>query len=80
MRRLARALVPEAADTLAAFDRAIALAGKLDDADFAGVATPEGRLKLEILQNAVRGVRATALTEMAPALGVGIGFNSQDGD
>ena len=80
MRRLARALVPEAADTLAAFDRAIALAGKLDDADFAGAATPEGRLKLEILQNAVRGVRATALTEMAPALGVGIGFNSQDGD
>lgn len=80
MRRLAAALTPEASDTLTAFDRAIALAGQLDDPDFAAVATPEGRLKLEILQNAVRAIRAAAMAEMAPALGVGIGFNAQDGD
>ena len=37
-------------------------------------------LKLEILQQAVRTTRDTAIAELGPALGVELGFNSQDGD
>lgn len=66
--------------TLAAFDRADALLGKLDDPDFAGVATPGGRLKIEILQQAVIAARDAAEAEIGAALGVSSGFNSADGD
>ena len=80
MQAQAAALAPEAVKTQAAFDRALAGAAALDDPVFAGVATPAGRLKVEILQQAVRQTRATALAEIGAALGVGLGFNSQDGD
>lgn len=80
MRALAEALAPDSPRTLAAFDRAIAQAGALDDPVLAGVAEPQGRLRVEILQQSVRAIRDAALAEMAPALGVGFGFNAQDGD
>ena len=80
VRAMAMALTPDNAQTVAAFDQAIALAEALQDPVFADVATPQGRLKVEILQQAVRRARDTARTELAPALGVGVGFNSQDGD
>lgn len=57
LRDMAAALDPGATRTLAGFDRAIALARKLEDPVLAGVATPAG-----------------------PRLGVGLGFNAQDGD
>ena len=80
LRDLSAHLHPDSPLTLAAFDRAIALAAGLDDPALQGVADPQGRLKVEILQQAVRAVREVALTEMVPALGVGLGFNAQDGD
>jgi uncharacterized protein len=80
MRDLAATLSPDSAATLKAFDQAIALADRLDDPVLAGISDPQGWLKLEILQQAVRSTRATAIAELGPALGVELGFNSQDGD
>jgi hypothetical protein len=80
LRGLAASLSPQATTTLAAFDRAIALAEGLSDPVFAGVDDPQARLKVEILQQAVQGARDAALAELAPSLGVDIGFNSADGD
>ena len=80
MKGMAESLAPNAPLTMAAFDRAIRLADALDDPALAGVATPSGRLKVEILQQAVTATRDSALKELAPALDVGIGFNAQDGD
>ncbi len=80
LRDLAATLHPASPLTLAAFDRAISLAVRLDDPALQGVADPQGRLKIEILQQAVYAIRDTALTEMVPALNVGLGFNALDGD
>ena len=80
LRGLAVALVAESPQVQAAFDRAIGLAGKLDDPIFAGVADPQGWLKVQIVQQAVFATRDAVLAEIGPALGVGIGFNAGDGD
>ncbi len=80
LRDLAAALVPDAPKTAAGFDRAIALAEGHDDPDFSDVADPQGRLKVEILQQAVRAVQDAVTAELVPAMGVGIGFNAADGD
>jgi predicted lipoprotein len=80
LRALTLSLNPESPKTLAAFDRALTLAQDLDDPTFATVATPQGRLKVEILQQAVHATRDAALAEIGPALGVTLGFNAQDGD
>jgi predicted lipoprotein len=80
LRGMAATLVPDAMQTLAAFNHALSLAEGLDDPVFAGVADPQGRLKVEILQQAIRSLRETAIAEIAPALGVTLGFNSADGD
>ncbi|MEL6236535.1 MAG: imelysin family protein [Pseudomonadota bacterium] len=62
------------------FDRALDLAGKLDDPVFAGVADPSGRFRIEALQSAVKDVHAVVLGQLGPKLGVAAGFNSLDGD
>lgn len=80
MRAAAVALEPQAPATLAAFDHAIAVAVGLNDPVFAGVEEPSGRLKVEILQQSVRATRDALIAEVGPALGVDLGFNSQDGD
>jgi hypothetical protein len=80
LRDLALGLNPESPRTAAAFDKALKLAADLNDPHFAGIETPQGRLKLEILQQAVRATRDAAIAEIGPALGVALGFNSQDGD
>ena len=80
LRGLAASLSPDSARTLAAFDHAIALAEALDDPNLDGIADPQGWLKLEILQQAVRSTRDAAVAEVGPALGVELGFNAQDGD
>lgn len=80
LRSLAATLSPDSAKTLAAFDHAIGLAQAMDDPNLDGITDPQGWLKLEILQQAVRATRDTAIAELGPALGVELGFNSQDGD
>ncbi|MFO1202831.1 MAG: imelysin family protein [Tabrizicola sp.] len=80
LRGLAVALNPESPKTLAAFDRAIDLAQKLDDPNLDKIADPQGWLKLQIVQQAVQATRDAAIAEVGPALGVELGFNSQDGD
>jgi uncharacterized protein len=80
LRGLALALNAESPKTMAAFDRAIALSTALEDPVFDGIADPQGWLKLEILQQAIRTTRETAIAELAPMLGVTLGFNSADGD
>lgn len=80
LRDVALALHAEAPQTRAAFDRALNRAEGLDDPVFAGVADPQRRLKIEILQQAVEAARIAVETEIGPALGVSAGFNSRDGD
>ncbi|MDP3261537.1 MAG: imelysin family protein [Tabrizicola sp.] len=80
MRRMVATLTPDAPLTIAAFDKAIALAAAMNDPTLAGVATPEGHLKFEILGQSVDNIRAVILSELAPEMDVGIGFNAADGD
>jgi predicted lipoprotein len=80
LRAMVETLTPDVPKTLTAFDRAIALADALDDPIFAGVATTQGRLRVEILQQSITALRDTALAELGPELDVGIGFNAADGD
>ena len=80
LRSLTAMLSPDVPKTLAAFDRAIALASALGDPALQGVATPQGRLKLEILQQAIRATHDLVVAEVGPALGVTLGFNAADGD
>ncbi|MCU0901091.1 MAG: imelysin family protein [Cypionkella sp.] len=77
---LTRRLSPDSVKTQAGFDRVLHLARTLDDPVFAGVADPQRRLKVEILQSTLRGLRDTAIAELGADLGVGIGFNALDGD
>lgn len=77
---LVEALTPDAPRTIAAFDHALGLADALNDPDLAGVAQPDTRLKVEILQQAIEALRDTVLAELGPELDVGIGFNAADGD
>ncbi|MCL3883155.1 imelysin family protein [Marivita sp. GX14005] len=51
-----------------------------DDPVFAGVADPQSRLRLEIVQQAIDAIRETAEQDLGPSLGVAAGFNSLDGD
>jgi len=72
---------PQLAATMdGAFDTALKTAAKLDDPVFAGVATPQGRLKVEVLQQAINSIRRVAEDDLGPSLGVEGGFNSLDGD
>ena len=80
MKAMTASLTPDAPLTMAAFDRAITLADKLNDPVLDGVSTPSGRLKVEILQQSVTALHDTAVKELGPELDVGIGFNAADGD
>lgn len=80
---LARAMLPEgkeALGTMEDFERARFMAKNLGDADFASVATPAGRFKLESLQTALTLLRTTANAELSAALDVRMGLNALDGD
>lgn len=80
LRHMAQDLAPEAEASLAAIDRALLLAHRLNDPVFAGITDSQGWLRLEIVQSAILAARAQVLAEIAPALGAGLGFNSLDGD
>lgn len=72
---------PEASATLdAAFGQSLDLTERLDDPVFAGVADPQGRLRVEALQQSIGRIREIAATDLGPALGVAAGFNALDGD
>ncbi|WP_226782619.1 imelysin family protein [Oceaniglobus trochenteri] len=70
----------EPAQTLAAFDDALAAARDLDDPVFAGVEDPGSRFKIEILQQKIRAAKGAVTLEIGAGLGVSAGFNSADGD
>ncbi|MDA7966304.1 imelysin family protein [Ruegeria sp.] len=72
---------PDIATSLdAGFNKAITRAQKLEDPVLAGVATPQGRLRVEALQQEINDLRAIVATELGPTLGISAGFNSLDGD
>ncbi|WP_170332211.1 imelysin family protein [Ruegeria arenilitoris] len=72
---------PEIAfDLDGAFDKAITRAQALNDPTLAGVADPQGRFRVEALQQSINDIRAIASTELGPTLGISAGFNSLDGD
>jgi predicted lipoprotein len=50
------------------------------DPAFQDVTDPQARLRAEVLQQAVRGLRGAVETEIGARLGIAPGFNSQDGD
>ena len=81
---LARALTVGDEELIAkfetAFGRTETLLEALDDPSFAGVAEPQSRLRVEVLQQAVDDIRAVVRDELGPKLGVAAGFNSLDGD
>lgn len=62
------------------FDAALARLAALKDPVFAGINTPQGRLKVEVVQQAIQDIRTSVQTKLGPKLGVGAGFNSLDGD
>ncbi len=63
-----------------AFARAQQMAENLGDPVFAGVADPQGRLRVETLKGAVDRISRLVDQELGPALGVVAGFNAADGD
>ncbi len=69
-----------ASDLDGAFDKAITRAQTLDDPALAGVADPQGRFRVEALQQSINDIRQIASTELGPTLGISAGFNSLDGD
>ncbi|RMC33275.1 imelysin family protein [Paracoccus alkanivorans] len=66
--------------TEAAFDTALVTAEALGDPLLAGVETPQGRLKVEILQQQIRAIGDAIEAEIGDGLGLSAGFNSRDGD
>ncbi|EEE38476.1 hypothetical protein RKLH11_2318 [Rhodobacteraceae bacterium KLH11] len=69
-----------ATDLDTAFARAIDRAQALDDPALVGVATPQGRIRVEALQQSINDIRAIASAELGPTLGIRAGFNALDGD
>ena len=66
--------------TAAAFAAARARADVLDDPTLKGVADPAQRIKVEVLQQAVRAIQIAVVDEIGAPLGIRAGFNSLDGD
>lgn len=62
------------------FQQAMTRLEALDDPVFAAVAQPSGRLRLEVIQQAIQIIHSTVETDLGPKLGVAVGFNSLDGD
>ena len=67
-------------ETDAAAARVHDLAVRIVDPAFQGITDPQERLHLEVVQQAVRTLRAAIEAEVGAPLGIAPGFNSQDGD
>lgn len=63
-----------------AFAIAIDRAETLDDPDFSGVAEPQSRLRIEVLQQDIDEIRDRYVPDLGAFLGVAAGFNALDGD
>jgi predicted lipoprotein len=80
-RRLAVLAGPEVAAKIdSQLGRIETVAGRIDDSALAGVATPQGRFRIEALQTEIDALRLTLGNDLAPALGIAAGFNALDGD
>lgn len=77
---LAAMMTGDNPEVAAAFDRAIARAEALDDPTLSGVADPQGRFRVEALQQDINDIRTLLAQTVGPALGIAAGFNSLDGD
>ncbi|QYK40353.1 MAG: imelysin family protein [Paracoccaceae bacterium] len=66
--------------TDAAARRVHALAAAIADPGFQDMDSPQARLRVEALQQAVRAMRAAVAEEIGARLGIAGGFNAQDGD
>lgn len=55
-------------------------AARIEDPAFQDVSDPQGRLRVEILQQAVTGLREAIAVEIGARYGISPGFNAQDGD
>ncbi|WP_299886070.1 imelysin family protein [uncultured Ruegeria sp.] len=72
---------PEIAEDLdMSFGIAIGDAQSIDDPALAGLATPQGRFRVEALQQSINDIRMITASELGPTLGISAGFNSLDGD
>lgn len=67
-------------DSDAALARVEEAASRIVDPAFQDITDPQAWLRLEILQQRVRDLRAAIETEIGARLGLSAGFNSQDGD
>lgn len=66
--------------TEAALAEVQSAATRIDDPMFQDVTDPQARLRVEVLQQEVRGLRSAIEAEIGTRLGITPGFNSQDGD
>lgn len=66
--------------TDAAFAHVQDVAARIEDPTFKDVETPQGRLRVEVLQQAIEDLRQTIVEEIGAPLGIAPGFNAQDGD
>lgn len=64
----------------ATFQDVLEAAARIQDPAFQDVADPQARLRLEVLQQAVMGLREAVELEIGASYGIEPGFNSQDGD
>lgn len=63
-----------------AFQSAIGRAEGFDDPIFAGVANPQGRFEVELLQQNIEAIRTILAEDVGLSLGIAAGFNALDGD
>ncbi|MGR3496192.1 imelysin family protein [Citreimonas sp.] len=66
--------------TAAAMETVRDAADAIDDPAFQDITDSQARLRAEVLQQAVRGLRDAIAAELGAPLGIAAGFNSQDGD
>lgn len=67
-------------ETNAALDRVREAGAGIEDPAFQDLTDPQARLRVEVLQQAVRSMNAAIQTEIGAQLGIAPGFNTQDGD
>lgn len=79
-RELAAMLSANDPEIDAAFAKALVRAEALNDPDFAGVADPRKRIRIEALQQDINDIRTILAQQLGPQLGITAGFNSLDGD
>ena len=67
-------------ETDMALVRVLEAAERIEHPGFQGVTDPQRRLRIEVLQQSVRGLHVAIETEIGRKLGIAPGFNAQDGD